>query len=268
VPNDAAIVMSIGPQKPYLPEEVSALSRYLDRGGRILFCFDPEAGMDEAAVLQPLGLKLSTTILANDQIYARRSYQASDKMNIATGSYSSHPVATTLGRLGMRAPMVLLGAGSLEEIKDKAKELSIDFPVKAHPQTWNDANGNFNFDAPAEKRMGWNLAAAITKKKPGQKTEPKDEGRVLVLADSDAIVDGIIGNPGNAYFVLDGTKWLLGDEAITGEVSSEVDVPIAHTKKEDVAWFYMTIFLAPMLALGAGWLVMRKRKQRPAKEAK
>src|SRR5205807_453506 len=35
VPNDAAIVMSIGPQKPFFPEEVSSLARYLDRGGRL-----------------------------------------------------------------------------------------------------------------------------------------------------------------------------------------------------------------------------------------
>jgi hypothetical protein len=162
--------------------------------------------------------------------------------------------------------MVLLGAGSLDEIKDKSKELNIDFPVRAHPATWNDANNNFAFDAPAEQRKGWNLAAAVTKKKPGAK--PAEEGRVLVLADSDALIDGIIGNPGNAYFVLDGTKWLLGDEAITGEVSSEVDVPIAHTKKEDAVWFYATIFFAPMLALGVGGLVMRRRKRPSKKEAK
>jgi len=258
VPSDAAIVAVVGPQKELMPEEIAALSRYFDRGGRLFIAVDPETGIDFHELLAPLGLKFSTTMLANDQIYARKSYQQSDRYNIATGSYSSHPSVTTLGRLGLKAPMVLFGAGSFEESKDKPKELNIDFPVHSHPATWADLNGNFQFDAPAESRKGWNLSAAVVKKKPGG--QAKDEGRALVLADSDAVGDTVLGNPGNAYFVLDGTKWLLGDEAIQGETSSEVDVPIAHTHKQDVFWFYSTIFLAPALALGIGSLVMRRRR--------
>ena len=262
VPNDAAIVLIVGPQKPLLTEEVGALQRYLDRGGRIFLALDPDTGVDQKEFLAPLGLKLNLTTLANDQIYARRTNQQSDRTNIATGSYSSHPAVTTLGRLGMRAPLVLLGAGYLSEEK-KPSNVTLDFAVRAHPATWNDLNGNFLFDPPAEVRKGWQLAAAVTRKKVGAPTKPAEEGRVLVVSDSDLVGDGVLGNPGNAYFVLDGTRWLIGDEAISGEVSSEVDVPLAHTHRQDVVWFYSTIFLAPMMALGAGWLVMRRR--RPSK---
>jgi hypothetical protein len=266
VPNDAAIVGVIGPQKPLLPEEVESLKRYVDRGGRLFVALDPESGLDMKELLEPLGLKYTPTMLANDQVYARKTYQQSDRGNIATGSYSSHPSVTTIGRLGLRAPLILLGAGWLEELKDKPKNVSVDFPVRSMPTTWADLNGNFQFDAPAEQRKAWNLSAAVTKKKPGGK--PTDEGRAIVLGDSDALGDGVLGNPGNAYFVLDGTKWLLGDEAIAGEVSSEVDVPVAHTHKQDQFWFYSTIFLAPALALGIGWLALRRRRpEQLAKEA-
>ena len=90
---------------------------------------------------------------------------------------------TTLGRLGMRAPMVLLGAGWLEELKDKPpKDLRIDFTVRAHPATWNDLNGNFRSTRRPRSARRWELAAAVTKKR--QAARPKDEGRALVLADS------------------------------------------------------------------------------------
>ncbi len=262
VPADAGLVLIIGPQKPFMPEEVAALDRYLEKGGRMLIALDPEAGLDEKELLGKLGLAFHPQTLCNDQIYARKTYQPSDRANIATGSYSSHPVVTTLGRLGMRAPMVLLGAGWLDETKPKPPEVSIDFPVRAHPATWADLNGNFTFDSPAEKRKGWYLAAAVTYKKLGEKLakDGKNEGRALILTDSDALSDGVLGNPGNAYFALDGTRWLSGDESISGTVSSEVDVPIAHTHKEDLFWFYSTIFLAPLLALGAGWLATRRRR--------
>lgn len=259
VPQDAAVVMSIGPQKPFFPEEVAALDRYLERGGRLFLALDPEAGVDHKELVALLGLKFEPKLLANDQIYARRTAQASDRANIATGSYSSHPAVTTLGRLGMRAPMVLFGAGWLEELKgqDKPSGVSVDFPVRAHPATFNDLNGNFQFDGPQETRKGWELAAAVTKKK--AEAKPEQAARALLVTDSDGLSDGVLGNPGNAYFVYDGVKWLLGDEAITGEVSSEVDVPIAHTNKQDVIWFYSTIFLAPALTLGIGRLVLRRR---------
>jgi hypothetical protein len=279
VPNDAAIVFVLGPEKAFLPEEAAAIARYLERGGRLLLALDPEAGLDGHELLAPLGLTFKPVTLANDQIYARRTYQASDRANIATGSYSSHPSVTSLGRLALRAPMILVGAGSLDEVpaKDKPKNLTVDFTVRAHPSTWNDLNGNYQFDAPAEARKGWPLAAAVLRKGPSPKDIPSDvrlggkpvtEGsldlRAIVLADSDAISDGIVGNPGNAYFVLDGTRWLLGDEGIAGTVSSEIDVPIAHTRKEDLVWFYSTIFVAPALAIGAGTLATRRRR-RPRK---
>ncbi len=259
VPADAAMVLVLGPQKALLTEEAQALDRYVERGGRLFVALDPEAGLDEAELLRPLGLKLSTTTLANDQVYARKSYQSSDRANIVSGSYSSHPSVTALGRLGMRAPMVFFRAGSLEEDKGHPAAVSINFTVHALPSTWNDLDGNFAFDAPKEQRKPWDLAAVVTLKA----KDPKGtDGRALVVADSDILIDGVVsGSPGNAYFVIDGMKWLLGDEAITGEISSEVDVPIAHTKKQDVTWFYATIFVAPALTLGVGFFATRRRRR-------
>jgi len=43
---------------------------------------------------------------------------------------------------------------------------------------------------------------------------------------------------------------------------SEVDVPIEHTRKQDVFWFYSTIFVVPALVLGAGfWVTTRRRRK-------
>ena len=57
-------------------------------------------------------------------------------------------------------------------------------------------------------------------------------------------------------------RWLLGEEAL-GAASSETDAPLYHTRGQDVAWFYGTVFVAPALVLGAGlWLTRRRRMQR------
>jgi ABC-type uncharacterized transport system/Domain of unknown function (DUF4350) len=268
VPQDASVVMLIGPTKPLLPEEAAALVRWFEKGGRLFVALDPEAGLDYKELLGPLGVKFVPTALCSDLAFARKTNQLSDRQNIAVASYSSHPSVTTLGRLGRRAPLILLGAGHFEEQKDKPKENSVDITVRADGSTWMDLNGNFTFDPPAEAKKTWEVAATVTRR--GKDKDKKDEGRAVLIGDSDIVSDAALRAYGNPLFALDGTKWLVGDESITGEVSSEADVPIVHTKKQDQVWFYGSSFLAPALVLGIGALVTGRRRSRvrPAKKEK
>jgi hypothetical protein len=268
VPQDAHLVMLIGPQKALLPEEAAALVRYYERGGRLYIAVDPESGGGEQNELfAHFGVKFVPTLLASDLAFARKTNQLSDRQNIVTGTFSSHPSVTTLGRYGGRAPVILVGAGHFEDLKDKPKDGSLDVIMRAHGSTWNDLNGNFAFDAPVEQRKAWELAEAATHR--GKDKEKKtDEGRAILLADSDVLSDGVLGAQGNPLLALDGVKWLVGDESIMGEVTNENDVPIVHTKKQDQVWFYGSAFLAPALVLGIGFLVVGRRRGRLRPAAK
>jgi hypothetical protein len=66
--------------------------------------------------------------------------------------------------------------------------------------------------------------------------------------------------PTNRVLLLDAVRWLIGEESFAGEVSSEEDVRIEHTKEKDVYWFYSTILGAPALVLGLGLLFGRKSR--------
>lgn len=261
VPASAAAVLIIGPTARFLDEEVAALERYVKGGGRVLLALDPEAGLDFKELLAPFGVKYDPVTLAADApgAYLPRFRQVSDRRILISASFSSHPAVTTLAQAASQAPAIFLGTGALSEaMKERPKELSIDYSVHAPASAWNDLNGNFNFDSPLEQRKTWELAAAITwRKAPGIK--PEEEGRMVVLADSDGISDLVLENRGNFYLAADSVKWLVGDESIAGTVTTEVDLPLQHTKKEDVAWFYSTVFLVPALVIGAGLLVNRRR---------
>jgi hypothetical protein len=47
VPDDAAVVLVLGPTQPFAPEEIQSLQRYADRGGRLLIALDPERPSDQ-----------------------------------------------------------------------------------------------------------------------------------------------------------------------------------------------------------------------------
>jgi hypothetical protein len=260
VDKGVTMVAIIGPQKAFLPEELASLNRFVDRGGRLLLALDPEYNLDFHEVLAPLNLTYKPDVLANDQAFATRTHTDADRLNIVTATYTSHPSVTTLQRLGNRAPIVLPGAGWIDAKKGRSNDIPVDAPIKAHHATFVDRNGNYQAD-PGEDRRAWELAATAT----------KGEARVFVLADSDLFGDEAIRALANPVLVLDVVHWLMGEESFSGVASSEADVPITHTRKQDVIWFYGTIFLAPALVIGAGVAVTRgarrKQKQTTARAA-
>ena len=252
VPKDVSVVMVIGPQKPFLPDELAALNRFLGRGGRLLLALDPENKVDMQEVLEPFSLTYMAEPLANDQVFARRTHQDSDRANIVTATFTSHPSVTTLQRLGGRAPVILPGAGWINTQRDRSAEIPVDAPIKAHHATFVDKNGNFQAD-PGEDRRAWELAATAVKK----------DARLFVLADSDALSDDAIKVAANELLALDIVHWLMGDETYSGVVSTEADVAISHTRKQDVLWFYSTIFLAPALVVAAGVAITKRSRRKP-----
>lgn len=259
VPANASLVALVGPQQPLLPEEAASLLRYVHQGGRLLIAVDPEAGADFSALLKPLGIDVGKGTLANDEVFVRSSYQISDRANIATASFASHAAVASLSQLGSRAPVLLIGASPLEPRMDRAKDVSVDFTVFAQPRTFNDQDGDFSFTPKLEERKAFPLVAAVTVQDPKDKKAP--QGRAVVIGDSDVLTDAVLQNPGNLYLAADSARWLLGDDAISGTITTETDAPIQHTRAQDVAWFYSTLFAAPALVLAAGFGVTRRKRR-------
>ncbi|MDX2021663.1 MAG: Gldg family protein [Deltaproteobacteria bacterium] len=264
VPDDATIVMVIGPKEPFSPEEATSIERYIDRKGRVLLALDPESGQKFDNLLNHLGLTFSTTNLAHDQIYATRTFATSDRVNLISANYSSHVAVTTLSKYGRRLPVVFPTTGSLDNGTDPGGLVNRRFTIHADAKTWNDVNGNFEFDSGTEVRRAYELAAVVTKRT-ASAVLPEEEGRAVVLADSDALTDLAVRNQGNAAMFVDAVRWLGGEESISGRINNEEDVPIVHTRKQDLGWFYGSVVLAPALVVGFGLLFTRRsRKARKA----
>jgi hypothetical protein len=271
VPADAAMVLLVGPQRPMLAEETAALLRYFQRGGRLLVAADPDTASAAAPVLKGLGLELSETALANDRIYWARTHQKSDRTGIAPATYATHAALATLAPFGAQMPIVMSGAGALTKVSVLPSPApTVDLIIHTDPSTWDDKNGNLEFDQGSEQRKAYAVAAAVTLRKakatPGEKDQPSEEGRAFVLGDSDALSDLIIINRANAILTLDAVRWLLGETEVSGITNNEEDMPVRHTRKQDVVWFYSSVFLAPILVLLAGWAVTHKRRKRDKAE--
>lgn len=258
VPKDAAAVLILGPTTPFSEPEAKAIEEYGKRGGKLLIALDPESGLDFAELVKPLGLKFDPAVLANDTVFIRSAGGPSDRSILATTSFSSHPVATTVGRAG--SPVVFLTSGAVDELPAHAADLVVDFSVRANSQTFNDLNNNFQADVPPEVRKSYGLVASVTRRAASNKLE--EELRAVVMADSDAVGDVVLAQVRtNQALVLDTLKWLFGEERTMGLTNSESDVAIVRTRQQDMIWFYSTIFLAPAAVVLAGYFASRRRSK-------
>jgi hypothetical protein len=228
-----------------------------------------EAPPHLAALVGITGLTLSPDLLANETQHVQARHNDADRTRLQTSSFSSHASVSTLSRNAPRAAILVFGSGSLD--KPQAMQGKVDFTVRSPSSTFNDANKNYKLDKDSEKIAVYNIAAAVTHPvagaPPEPKPDPKDkdkkpepkEMRAFVIADVDALSDLVMSNwVANQMFFVDAMRWLVGEESYSGQTNSEEDVRIEHTKQQDLAWFYSTIFGIPAMVLGVGLFARRR----------
>jgi len=253
VPEDATIVFILGPTSDLLPEETAAINAYRERGGRLFIALEPGQEGDFSGLIEPMGISFTDVSLATDDKYVLQTRGLTDRTNLVTNRYSSHPTVTTLSKNSAQAWMITPGAGSLEELEGKGGKVTVT--VRSLPKTWSDTNGNYEFDEDTEARKVHKLAAVAE-----GPSSTDSEYRAVVVADATFLSDGAIPNKANAQFVLDAAHWLAGEEELAGTVNSEEDVKIQHTREGQKAWFFGTSFLIPVFIFGLGMLRLRSRR--------
>jgi hypothetical protein len=249
VPDDATLVLVLGPRTPLLPEELASLDRYMERGGALLFALEPGTEVTLGPLSQRFGVQFSPKLVVDDKHFVPQR----------------------------RSEAEFMGAGELEDA-EFAPEIGDAKPkrtyiVRSLTDAFADANGNFTHDAD-ETRGAANLIAASEgapkeqqPAQPGLPAEPARGMRAIIMADVQAISDGVLSAmPPNQALILDTVKWLGGEEQFTGEVSSEKDLPIQHTEDQDKVLFYSTIIGAPLLVLFGGLFSVWLRR-RPTRRA-
>jgi hypothetical protein len=269
VPDDATAVVVAAPASALDEAELSSLNSYRAKGGSLLVLLEPGAA-DMSALLQPIGMAFDGSVtLASDTNFLPRTRGPADRGNIITNKYLTHPSVTTLSRNSREAIEVFLGAGALTEEGAVAAGAKRTVTTRSLAEVWGDKDGDYTFDADAEKRQAWTLAMAasgpVADAPPPEEGKTAPEYRVVVVADSTWASDVAMVPerlPANYQAAIDIFAWLAEDDAMAGTVNSEEDVKIEHSKEGQGWIFYGTAFITPLSLLGLGMarIVLRRKK--------
>jgi hypothetical protein len=282
VPDDATIVVMLAPSIPLQDAEWAALGRYLDKGGRLMIALDPTGDPSLGSLEGKLGVKYNPGHLTDDQAYMSRRQGPMDRRFVLTQQFSAHASTTAMSRAARG--LILLDSGVFEDapITAKGEAPKKTVTIRSQDTSFLDLNDNLSFDPATEKRQKWTIAEAIEGPKMKDAAgKDKDGWRALLFADADVFMDALIeGGPGAGRMLVmigqigggdvldDSVKWLGGEEVFTGEVVSEDDKPISHTKSQDAVWFTLTIVGMPLLVLTLGLVGTLTRRRRKHAEVK
>ena len=128
------------------------------------------------------------------------------------------------------------------DAKDKVTTL-----IRTLPMTFQDTNRNYEADADEAKNV-YDIATAVERdvEVGGQ----KQQARAIVVGSVGWMAD-VAMRPANAQFGYDAIRWLSRDEDVAGEIESEEDVAVVHTREEDWYWFLTAMFAMPSLVIAA-----------------
>lgn len=271
VPGATTAVAVMGPTEKFMPEEAAALLAYVRGGGRLVLMLDPGIDVGLTPLLDALGVELMPGTMVSDKDFMRRTFTESDRSIVYSNKYTSHPIVTTVAKHQVEVATVFVQGVALQKKAATGGDPkpTVTFPLASGSGFWRDMNGNFSRDAD-EPLARLNMVAAVTVpvKKAGAgkdaagKTPQDAEGRVVIIGDGDFVTDKLAGNPGNVLLFVDALAWLIGEEKLSGEVTSEEDVAIEHSRARDKLWFYATTFAVPLPVLLLGvWVAQRRRRR-------
>lgn len=284
VPQDAAVVLVPGPQKPLFPEEIASLEAYLLRGGKIVFFLDPEKDGGVRSFLEKYGIALGDDMIIDK---LSRVFGGSYLMPVVT-QYGSHKVTQ-----GFNVATFYSEARSVSAVEKPPEGVTVVSLASTSENAWAETDmerlfrGEAAFDESKDKpgpvTLGV-LAAVDTKKftekrldtssapkESGESEKPSAEkggsenkptlGYVLVFGDSDFVDNTHFGVSGNGDLFLNMVHFLAEEETlITIEPRKPKSQTLMLTENQGRMVFWTSMVGVPLIVLLIGLGVYRVRR--------
>jgi hypothetical protein len=224
VPDNTRLVILSTPDIALFPGEVEGLSRYLDRGGNLLWLLDPGPlnGLDPVA--EQLGLTILPGVVV-DAAAARLGFDNPAVAVIADDPDAVFPLpgtTPTVAPRGAQAPPAAVFPGSVAFETQVAPGWTLFAYLATGAQSWNETGqvaGEINRDEVVGERSGpLPVVLAMTRTLPATDrngaAEVDREQRVLVVGDGDFLSNAQLGAAGNRALGMRLLRWLSHEEAL------------------------------------------------------
>jgi hypothetical protein len=251
IPDNSALLVITAPAVPLLANEIEIINRYIEQGGNLLMLTDPDAKhMDRLE--QRLGIRRLPGAIMDG---STKLYGITDPSFVLVAEYAQHAVTQ-----GFQTTTIYPAAAALE--RDAESNFQAEALFDSAQQSWTETgpiSGEVRFDADSDEKQGpLPVAYALTRAVNG-----KNQQRIVIIGDGDFLSNAYIGNVGNLDMGLRIVNWLIHEDQfidIPAKTATDKTLQLTETSVAVIGFGFLVVI--PLLLVGSGFFVWRKRKQR------
>ncbi|SKA83858.1 ABC-type uncharacterized transport system involved in gliding motility, auxiliary component [Thiothrix eikelboomii] len=275
IPDNARFLVIASPQKELLTGEVEVIKNYLEQGGNLLWLQDPGGLKGLKPLADLLGLKVSegTVLDANEQLHAVLGvshpavvpvvdYGRSPIAEKLTGSQSLFPFSTMIEQSPVENQQSLVW--QTEELLTTLPNSWLESGTIDGAVTYEEDKG----DVLGPISIGFTLTRLLEQPEESPTTElanakQERQQRVVVIGDSDFLINSFIGQGVNLELATHIFNWLSADDkllAIQTNRAPDTQFTLSETSSFILASFFLIVLPLSLISLGA--LIWFRRRSR------
>ena len=251
VPDNSALLVIAAPKVPLLAGEITIIKGYIQRGGNLLLLTDPDN--KQLTVLQKLlGIRQLQGVIVDS---SSKLYGINDPSFVLASEYTQHPITKGFQTITLYPVVAAL------EIDGKS-DFAFATLLSNTPKSWTETGaieGKIRFDSNSQEKQGpLAFAYALTRN-----FDEKTQQRIVIVGDSDFLSNAYIGNVGNLDMGLRMVLWLIHEDRfidIPAKTATDKSLQLTQTAVAVIGFGFLIII--PLLLIGTGFIIWRKRKQR------
>lgn len=261
VPVGTAVVVVAGPAKDFLPEELEALDRYLDRPGNALVMLDPLRAPGLAKRLERFAVRLPADVVVDPGARLHGGEYVTMQVQAAR---QPHPILAPL-----EAPPLFSLPRSIELPPIAPPGIATQVLLETGPESWATTDtsvlrtGEALFEPGRDRRGPITVGAEIAFATPVEPGVPPAQGRLVVLGNADFANNFFIEYLGNKDLFVNAVAWLARDPQAMGSRPSRqapgVNQFFVSAEAADRLFWLAAVAQPALFALVAVALAVRRR---------
>ncbi len=254
IPDDAAVIMVLGPQKAFQPAEEKLLDDYLKKGGKLVLCLDPQVRTGLDSILKEYGVGLGNDMAVDPT----RSFPGDPRAVVP--QYAYHAIVEKLSTDNIY--MVMPFAQSVQKLDPGIKGVTQTVFLQTTDKGWGQKD---------MKAKSWKYKPGIDTKGPVPLAmacelpvadNPAKKTRFVVFGGSDFLSNQLLTiGPGNGDLGVNAMSWAAQEEnKISIHPKEDETRYLSLTLVSANVMFYLTVILIPLVTLILGGILWYRRR--------
>jgi hypothetical protein len=259
IPADCTILVIAGPTRPYEPQELARIEKYLSQGGRLFVLFNVE-GLHNPTGLEQLLQRWNVDVGYN-WVQDTTQAEAGEQSVILASNYGAHPIVRPL----LRSSLKFIAPRSISQ--RQAPATSADAP-KAVELVSTGPNGVVL--VPPQEGVKWTqartgiipLAVAVERGAIQAVGAERSATRIVVTGDSLFLSNLAFNQAANSDFGNLAVNWLVNRDSLLNDIGpsavSEYQILLTEKQMSELRWLFLGVF--PGLVMIFGFFVWLRRR--------